>query len=584
MSAKTVADSQDKQEASQDVAGIQTHAARGWRLWLVLLLLLLIAGFIVGKMVSLNVQDQAFLQKQGDSRVLRTTAIPAHRGVITDRNGEPLSVSAPVATVWVNPKEFEAENPAVGKLAGLLGFNPAEVKEKIARYRNKQFLYLKRQITPDLAESVEALRIKGLYVDREYKRYYPASEVTAHLVGFTNLDGVGQEGLELAFEDWLKGVPGKKLVMRDLLGRTIKHIRQVEDVVQGKDLQLSIDLRLQYLAYRELKAAVSAHQADSGALVMLDANSGEVLAMVNQPSFNPNDRANLIPAMLRNRAITDIFEPGSTMKPLTVAAALMSGQYTTDSVVDTAPGFIRVRGRTIRDHRNYGELDMTKIITKSSNVGVTKLALSMHEDAVRNVFYNLGLGQSTNSGFPGEQTGVLPYVEKKRVVERATMSYGYGLSATPLQVAQAYLPFANKGVMPTVSLLKIDKPDSRVRVMPEDIADTVLGMMETVTNKGGTGTQAAVDGYRVAGKTGTAHKAASGGYKEDQYISVFAGIAPVSDPRIITVVMIDNPKGQEYYGGEVAAPVFARVVGGALRSLNVAPDKLAEGETQVVMK
>ncbi|WP_315982798.1 penicillin-binding transpeptidase domain-containing protein [Aliamphritea spongicola] len=354
--------------------------------------------------------------------------------------------------------------------------------------------------------------------------------------------------------------------------------------MQGKDLQLSIDLRLQYLAYRELKAAVSAHKADSGALVMLDANTGEVLAMVNQPSFNPNDRSNLIPAMLRNRAITDIFEPGSTMKPLTVAAALMSGQYTTDSVVDTAPGFIRVRGRTIRDHRNYGELDMTKIITKSSNVGVTKLALSMHEDAVRNVFYNLGLGQSTNSGFPGEQTGVLPYVEKKRVVERATMSYGYGLSATPLQVAQAYLPFANKGVMPTVSLLKIDKPDSTVRVMPEDIADTVLGMMETVTNKGGTGTQAAVDGYRVAGKTGTAHKAASGGYKEDQYISVFAGIAPVSDPRIITVVMIDNPKGQEYYGGEVAAPVFARVVGGALRSLNVAPDKLAEGETQVVMK
>ncbi len=584
MSAKATVDSQDNRETSQDVAGIQTRAARGWRLWLVLLLLLLIAGFIVAKMVSLNVQDQAFLQKQGDSRVLRTTAIPAHRGVITDRNGEPLSVSAPVATVWVNPKAFEAENPAVGKLAGLLGFKPGEVKEKVARYRNKQFLYLKRQITPDLAESVEALRIKGLHVDREYKRYYPASEVTAHLVGFTNLDGVGQEGLELAFEDWLKGVPGKKLVMRDLLGRTIKHIRQVEDVVQGKDLQLSIDLRLQYLAYRELKAAVSAHKADSGALVMLVAPTGEVLAMVNQPSFNPNDRSNLIPAMLRNRAITDIFEPGSTMKPLTVAAALMSGQYTADSVVDTAPGFIRVRGRTIRDHRNYGELDMTKIITKSSNVGVTKLALSMHEDAVRNVFYNLGLGQSTNSGFPGEQTGVLPYVEKKRVVERATMSYGYGLSATPLQVAQAYLPFANKGVMPTVSLLRVDKPDSSVRVMPEAIADTVLGMMETVTNKGGTGTQAAVDGYRVAGKTGTAHKAASGGYKEDQYISVFAGIAPVSDPRVITVVMIDNPKGQEYYGGEVAAPVFSRVVGGALRSLNVAPDKLAEGETQVVMK
>ncbi|RTE65193.1 penicillin-binding protein 2 [Amphritea opalescens] len=569
-----------------DEQGLQARAARGWRLWLVFALLCLIAAGVAGKMLSLNVQEQDFLKRQGDARVLRTAIIPAHRGMISDRNGLPLSVSAPVSTVWMNPKEFDLQSGAITKLASLIGSDKNALLKRVARFRDKQFVYLKRQMTPAQAEQVEELHIPGVYVDREYKRFYPAAEVATHLVGFTGLDGVGQEGIELAFEEWLQGIPGKKLVMRDLLGRTVKHIRELEPMVQGKDLQLSIDLRLQYLAYRELKAAVQAHQADSAAMVVLDVHTGEVLAMVNQPSYNPNDRSNLGKGMesLRNRAVTDTFEPGSTMKPLTIAAALMSGKYTLDSKVDTSPGYIRVKGKTIRDHRNYGVLSLGRIITKSSNVGATKLALSLHGDAVRNVFHNVGLGQVPGTGFPGEQAGVLPYFAENRLVERATMSYGYGLSVTPLQLAQSYLPFATGGLVRHVSLLKLDRPESGTRVMPKKVADAILRMMETVTQSGGTGRRAAIEGYRVAGKTGTVHKVGVNGYADDQYMSIFAGVAPVDNPAIVAVVMVDNPKGQEYYGGEVAAPLFSRVVGGALRMLNVAPDNWQPAKPHVVMK
>ncbi|MBQ0756583.1 MAG: penicillin-binding protein 2 [Amphritea sp.] len=569
-----------------DEQGLQARAARGWRLWLVFGLLFLIAGAVATKMLSLNVQEHAFLKRQGDARVLRTAVIPAHRGMISDRNGQPLSVSAPVSTVWMNPKEFDRQNGSINKLAALLGTDKTALLKRVSRFQSKQFIYLKRQMTPIQAAQVEELEMPGVYVDREYKRFYPAAEVATHLVGFTNVDGKGQEGIELAFQDWLQGIPGKKLVMRDLLGRTVKHIRELEPMSQGRDLKLSIDLRLQYLAYRELKAAVQAHKADSAAMVVLDAHTGEVLAMVNQPSYNPNDRSNLGAGMesLRNRAVTDTFEPGSTMKPLTIAAALMSGKYKASTVIDTSPGYIRVKGKTIRDHRNYGELDLGRIITKSSNVGVTKLALSMHEDAIRNVFQNVGLGQVSGTGFPGEQAGVLPYIPKKRLIERATMAYGYGLAVTPLQLAQAYLPFASGGLVRNVSLLKLDRPEPATRVMPEKVANQVLRMMETVTQTGGTGRRAAIEGYRVAGKTGTVHKVGSGGYADDQYVSIFAGVAPVDNPEIVAVVMVDNPKGQEYYGGEVAAPVFSRVVGGALRMLNVAPDNWQPASSQMVMK
>ncbi|MDO6512850.1 MULTISPECIES: penicillin-binding protein 2 [unclassified Neptuniibacter] len=559
----------------------EATVGRGWRLWLVLILLLLVAVGITARMLSLYVEDQAFLQTQGDERTLRTVQVPAHRGIITDRNGEPLAVSAPVATIWADPKMMDLQHAGIAKLAALLKSNKKKLIAKLSAHRTKRFLYLQRQGTPELAEKVRALRIPGVHVDREYKRYYPAAEVTTHLVGFTNLDGKGQEGLELAYEDWLKAESGKQLVMKDRLGRTIKHVREVKSAQHGNNIELSIDLRLQYLAYRELKTAVKAHNADGGSLVMLDVKTGEVLAMVNQPSYNPNDPRQRVSTALRNRSLTDTFEPGSTVKPMTVAAALMSGQYTPDTLVDTSPGYFRVKRKTIRDHRNYGEIDVSTIITKSSNVGVTKLTLSLPEGSVRNLFHNVGLGQATGIGFPGESSGYLPYLNQRQVVERATLSYGYGLSVTPLQLAQSYLALANDGVMSPVNLIRQKEAGKPVRVMPASVAKDVRVMMETVISNKGTGRRAAVPGYRVAGKTGTVHKVGPGGYIDDQYMSTFAGIAPVSNPRLVTVVMIDNPKGQEYYGGEVAAPVFSRAVGGALRLLNVPPDNWPEVNKQI---
>ncbi|GGB87720.1 penicillin-binding protein 3 [Marinobacterium zhoushanense] len=572
---------------SKDEQSVQAMAARSWRLWLVFALLVLIAGGILTKMLSLSTEDQAFLRSQGDARTLRTMLLPAHRGLITDRNGEPLAVSAPVATIWADPKLVDLQNPRMRQLAQLIDMSREDLLRELNADRDRRFLYLKRQVTPELAESVAALDISGIHVDQEYKRYYPAAEVTTHLVGFTSVDGEGQEGLELAFNEGLRGEPGRKLVMKDRTGRTIKHIRSLAPAEPGQDLALSIDLRLQYLAYRELKDAVNTHQADSGSVVVLDVRTGEVLAMVNQPSYNPNDRSNLLTSALRNRAMTDIFEPGSTMKPLTVATALMTGRYTPETELDTSPGYIRVRNATIRDHRNYGVLDLTGIITKSSNVGVTRLALDMAPDAIRNLMHNIGLGEVSGTGFPGERSGTLPFLSERQTVERATLSYGYGLSVTPLQLAHSYLPLASGGVQRPISLLRVgsdQKPETK-RVMPEQVANQVLAMMETVITPKGTGRQAAVTGYRVAGKTGTAHKASGGGYASDRYTSVFAGIAPASHPRIVIAVMVDNPKGQEYYGGEVAAPVFSRVAADALRLLNVPPDSWpGSDKQQVVMK
>lgn len=563
---------------------IQIHAARSWRIWLVVFLLALIVAGIASKLLSLYGDDQAFLRDQGDKRTLRTMLIPAHRGLITDRNGEPLAVSAPVATIWADPFLTDLQHGGLTRLAQLLDMKPQALKQTLAARRDRRFIYLKRQVTPELAEAVKALKIPGVQVDREYKRYYPAGEVATHLVGFTNVDGEGQEGLELAFNDSLRGEPGRKLVIKDRVGRTIKHIRSLQDADPGEDLQLSIDLRLQYLAYRELKAAVEAHRADSGSAVVLDVHTGEVLALVNQPSYNPNDRSELNPDALRNRALTDLFEPGSTIKPLTIAAALMSGQYTPDSVVDTSPGYVRVGNARIKDHRNYGELTLTGIITKSSNVGVTRLALELPHESIRNLLHNVGFGQITGTGFPGERTGILPFLSERQRVERATLSYGYGLSTTLLQLAQAYIPLAADGVMRPVTLLKQHQVPAGTRVLPPGVGPQVLEMMETVISPQGTGRRAAVEGYRVGGKTGTVHKASGGGYAEDQYVSVFSGIAPLSNPRLVVSIMIDNPKGQEYYGGLVAAPVFSRITAGALRLLNVPPDRWPDPPTRVAMQ
>ncbi|RDE22786.1 penicillin-binding protein 2 [Motiliproteus coralliicola] len=547
-----------------------------WRFRLVLLMLSVLALVIAARIVHLHLFEDDFLKGQGDARSLRVVPIPAHRGMILDRNGEPLAVSAPVQSLWFDPRLFSANEAQIKALARSLELSVSRLERIIDRSAGKKFVYLRRHMAPADAENVLALGLDGVFSQSEYKRYYPAAEVATHLVGFTNVDGQGQEGMELAYENWLRGEKGKKRVLKDRLGRTIKEIQALKEAKPGQDLQLSIDLRLQYLAYRELKAAVQQHRARSGSAVVLDVQTGEVLAMVNQPSYNPNDRSDLKASHVRNRAMTDTFEPGSPMKALTVAAAMSSGKYSANSKINTSPGYIRVRNRTIRDHRNYGVLDLGRIISKSSNVGATKLALSIEPGAVRNMMYNAGLGRDTGTGFPGERVGSLPFVPEKRVVERAAMSYGYGLSVTPLQLAQAYLAFGGEGVKPDLSLLKVNEDEgiNSERIMPEKVARQVLEMMEQVTLKGGTGRRAQVPAFRVAGKTGTVHKVGRNGYEEDQYVAVFAGLAPVENPRFVAVVVVDEPKGQEYYGGEVAAPVFSRIMAGTLRLMNVAPDKL----------
>jgi len=547
-----------------------------WRMRFIWLLLALAAGLVVWRLVDLNLTERSFLQRQGDARMERTVPLAAHRGMIVDRNGKPLAVSAPVLSLWAHPQELIPGSPEAHNLASLMDMDPARLNERLTRMSKKEFMYLRRHMNPDQAQVILDEKIKGVYGQREFHRYYPAGEVATHIVGFNNVDDRGQEGMELAYEDWLRAQSGQKLVKKDRKGRTVEDLRILRAAQPGKDLQLSIDLRMQYVAYRELKAVVQSHKAKSAAAVILDVTTGEVLAMVNQPSYNPNNRKNMALDSLRNRALTDVIEPGSTVKPLTVSAALMSGQYTVDSEIDTAPGFIRVKGKSIRDHRNYGVLDITGIITKSSNVGVTKLAMSMPEQSVSDTFYSFGLGQDTGTGFPGESVGVLPNYAKWHPINLATMSYGYGIAVTPMQLAASYSVLASHGLKRPVSLLKLDSAPEAERIMPEQQAQQVVAMMETVTQLGGTGTRARVPSYRVAGKTGTVHKTGkSGGYEDDAYAAIFAGMAPASRPRLVCVVVVDQPQGEQYYGGEVAAPVFSRIMAESLRLLNVAPDNLA---------
>lgn len=547
-----------------------------WRLRAVLAVLGGLALVLAARVCMLQVLDTergyAFLQGQGDARTLRTEVIPAHRGQIVDRNGEPLAISTPVATLWCNPRELSEAPEQWPQLARALDLPLAELRRRLVSNAGREFMYLKRHQSPAAAREIMALEIPGVYLRREYRRFYPAGEVAAHVLGFTNIDDRGQEGLELAYDDWLSGTPGSKRVLKTLRGQVVRELGQGEPAQPGRDLQLSIDLRLQYLAYRELKEALASFEALSGSVVMLDSHTGEVLAMVNQPSFNPNDRGQLKPAAIRNRAVTDLIEPGSTMKPLTMVALLESGRYGPDSTVDTSPGYLRVGGKTLLDPVDYGVLDLSHVISKSSQVGISKLALSLEAQSLWEVFHRFGLGQHTASGFPGERSGDLPNRPRWRPIEQANFAFGYGLSATPLQVAQAYGVFAAKGVRRPVSLLKLDQAPAGERVVEPEVARGVTRMLHAVTQSGGTGTRAALPAYDVAGKTGTVHKVGAGGYAVDRYISVFAGFAPASDPRLVTVVVIDEPQGGDYYGGQVAAPVFADISGEAMRLLNVAPD------------
>jgi cell division protein FtsI (penicillin-binding protein 3) len=550
-------------------------AGFAWRHWLVLGLLACGALSLVARALYLQVIDQEFLEKQGDARILRVAKLSANRGMILDRNGEPLAVSTPVDTVWADPRKLAQVPQEFPRLAKALDRDPQWLARRVTSSLDREFIYLVRHMRPQDAAKVKALGIPGVDTLREYRRYYPAGEVTGHLLGFTNVDDVGQEGLELAFDQWLGGEPGKKRVMRDSLGRTIEDIERIKAPRPGQDLHTSIDLRVQYLAYRELKAAVQANRARSGSVVIIDIETGEVLAMVNQPAFNPNDREQYAASRYRNRATNDFFEPGSSIKPFVVAAGLETGRYHPDTLVNTDPGMLRVGIRTVKDKHNLGTIDVTTVLAKSSNVGVAKIALSLKPQDMWSELDRFGFGRVTGSGFPGESAGILTNYSHWRQIGQATMAYGYGLSVTPLQLAQAYAVIGAGGIRRPISLRRLDSVPAGERVLDESVAEDLVTMMEAVVSDAGTARRARVVGYRVAGKTGTAWKASeNGGYSTNKYMAVFGGVVPASHPRLAAVVVIDEPTGGAYYGGEVAAPVFATVMSGALRLLAVPPDDL----------
>ena len=528
---------------------------------------------LLGRAIDLQVLDHEFLQGKGRSQYIRSIPISAYRGKILDRNGELLAISTPVQSVWINPQLFNATLEERQSLRHFLGLTQRHFSSLTDRGSGRKFVYLKRRISPHKAARIQQMDLKGLFLDKEYKRFYPAAEVSAHLIGFTDIDDKGQEGVELAYQDWLAGVQGRKLVVRDGKRHIIEDIENIQLPEPGRDLQLSIDQRLQYLAYRELKAAYIKHKAKAATLVMLEVGTGQVLAMANQPSFNPNSRKNLKGNRFRNRAVTDVFEPGSTMKPFAVACALEQGIYSPDSIIDTSPGRLRVGRNMVRDLRNYGALDITHILQKSSNVGVSKIALSLSSDSLWECYNQLGFGHSVGVGFPGEAAGSLLEHQRWHRFEQATLSFGYGLSGSALQLARAYSVLANDGELHPIKLLKSDQGDSVRQVMSAKTAGDVRTMLEKVVSPEGTAVRASVSGFRVAGKTGTVKKALPGGYSDDQYLAVFAGMAPASNPKFVIVVVIDEPSAGDYYGGLVAAPVFSKVMNGALRLLGIPPDQ-----------
>lgn len=551
-----------------------------WRLALVVGLLTAGIGVVGWKVASLQVFDNAVLKKEGDARTLRHDPIIATRGNIVDRNGEPLAVSTPVLTLYLNPKEVRNAAGQWPRLADALqgiGVDAEELRRKITGDANREFLHIKRYMPPADAQAFLALGFAGVYAREEYKRYYPLGEVAAHVVGLTSSDEVGQEGMELAHEDVLRGVPGRRQVRKDRLGRIVRDLGVVTVAQPGADLVLSIDSRLQYLAYKTLKEAVTLRGASAGTATVLDVRTGEVLAMVNQPSFNPNNRETMTNESRRNRVVTDLFEPGSTTKTFTITAALESGLFTSESVIDTSPGRVRVdRRKVVEDPVNYGPSTLERILYKSSQVGATKLALAMGPEPMLSVLQRVGFGQAPGSGFPGEARGSVPQRDRWRLTEIATLGYGYGFQASPLQLARAYATYANRGISKPVSLLRVDAPVAGERVIDADVADTVVDMLRSVVSRavGGTGVRAAIPSYDVAGKTGTTwfYDVAGGGYDSTNYISHFAGIVPVEDPRLVIVVSVQRPQGTETGGGQVAAPIFATIAAGAMRILEVPPD------------
>ena len=544
---------------------------RAWRFYALWFLLSVAVAGLLWRLIDLNVLDRSFLLRQSKARVLRVVNIPAYRGMINDRLGVPLAISTPVDSVWINPQLFQATSIQLEQFAHLLHLHLSFIKKRTKKTGDRQFVYLKRGNPPFVAKQIRKLNISGVFFQREYRRYYPEGEVAAHVVGLTNIDDQGQEGLELVYNRWLGGTPGKMEVLKDRLGHVIADVAVLQKPAQGHDLNLSIDHRIQYLAYKALKETVSTYNAQSGSVVVLDVKTGEILAMVNQPSYNPNKRPTDHDGRYRNRAVTDMFEPGSVNKPFTIALALESGLYKSDTKIDTNPGWMKIGGYRIHDDLNYGVVTLTQLLQKSSNIAAAKILLSLTPQHYYTLLQAFGFGERTTSGFPGESKGALIPYETWVPSVVATLAYGYGLAVTTLQLAQGYAVLAAGGIRKSVTFVKVNESIQGVRVLPENVAKTVIKMLETVVQKGGTGTRAQVYGYNVAGKTGTAYIAGPNGYFKHRYVASFVGIAAVNNPRLVVAVVIRDPQGQ-HFGGIVAASLFSKIMSGALRILDVPPD------------
>ena len=543
-----------------------------WRSRLLLGLIFLCFLVMLGRDLYLQGWHNDFLRQKGDARYSRVIELSAHRGMITDRFGEPLAISTPVESISASPQDVDITSEKLRQLAKLMGMHENDVKNKLAETR-REFVYLKRQLPPEQAAKVVQLSIPGIFLQREYRRYYPAGDVMAHVVGFTGVDDNGQEGMELAYQDWLAGKAGSRRVIKDRLGHIIEDVESIRTPQEGKTLALSIDRKIQYLAYRELKEAVEANKAKAGGIVVLDAKTGEVLALANMPVYNPNNREKLRSNSTRNRALTDIFEPGSTLKPFTIAAALEAGTVKPDTKIDTGSGHFAIGPATVHDAHPSGVLSVAQVIQKSSNVGAAKIALGLKPEIMWKMLNQVGFGTVPHSGFPGEASGKLRPYKTWRPIEQATMAYGHGISVSLMQLARSYTIFADDGQLMPLSFVKLEEPAAGQQAISANTAEAVRKMLEMVVQPGGTAPRAQIMGYRVAGKTGTAHKLdAAGGYAADRYVASFVGMAPASNPRLIIAIMIDEPSAGQYYGGAVAAPVFSRVMAGALRMLSVPPD------------
>ena len=551
------------------------HELIPWRLYVVVGFVLLLFCSLVARAAYIQIIEPDKLRHESDMRTLRTTSNQVQRGLITDRNGDMLAVSVPVRAVWADPKHAHDQDAFKDMrrwqaLADVLQEPVDVLVRKVKNNPKKRFVYLKRQVTSAVADYIEQLKIGGIYLKSESRRYYPAGETAAQLIGITNIDDVGIEGIENTYNTWLTGTPSKQKVRKARDGSVVERLDIVQEGESSNDLVLSIDQRIQQLAYRELKRATEVYQATSGSVVVIDVTTGEVLAMVNTPSYNPNARDNLQPHRMRNRALTDTFEPGSTIKPFVVAAALDAGTVKVNELISTSPGWMRIGGRQVRDSSNYGDMTLAKILVKSSNVGISKLSLSMPVEQLLGTYQSMGLGNYTGINLTGESAGLIHDRNRWSDFERATLSFGYGLTATPLQIARMYATLGSGGILYPVSILKLRQPPKGEQVISNKVAYDVMEMLVGVTETGGTGTKAHIDGYPVAGKSGTSRKAIAGGYGDD-YVALFAGVAPVHNPRLAISVVINEPKGDKYYGGDVSGPAFAKIMSGALQMLNVEP-------------